>query len=307
MLALWATTLPLMAQSPRLDLDRRDVATESPGWAHTPASSAGAAGASAATGPITPGRDEFGEQQIVQRRAHPEPWSATAGIDFFHSDNVGLTSAHEQGDWYLRTGALVSYTNRIEGPFFADISLEQSFFRYNEFDVLDFDLTRFQAGVLVQLPRLSDSFLFCRYRMERITEAGFGSSLFTEHAIETGLQKVWKISRGQQLFGGIRCAVPIDTDPRGIQRDEYSLSLGYSLRLTERITAGASYRGSSYRYHHEGRADWNHILAAGVTYDAADWLRLGLNFAYTENTSNTSFAEYRSLVPGASLALRIAF
>jgi hypothetical protein len=250
---------------------------------------------------------EFGEQRILQRRAHVEPWSASLEGDFFYTDNAALAAHHRQADWYWRAGADISYTNRIHGPFFIDLSLQQNFFRYLSFDALDFDLTRFEGGFLMQAPWLDDSFFFARYRLERITEATFGSSLLTNHSLDLGLQKVWKISRGQQVFASVSTNLALQTDPGASERHEYSIALGYSLRLTQRVTAGLSYRGSRYEYTQIDRQDWNHIVAAGLTYEVTDWLRAGLNVSYTYNDSSLQAANYKNLLPGASLALHIAF
>lgn len=250
---------------------------------------------------------EFGEQRIVQRRAQVEPWSVVADGQLFRTDNVALTPTAEQRDWYLRYGLAVSYTNRIKGPLFIDLSLQQYLFRYAKFDALDFDLTRFDGGLLLQAPWLSNAFFFARYTLQRITEPGFGTAVFTNHAANLGVQKVWKISRGQQVFAGLAADLALDTSPGSAARNEYSATLGYSARLTERVTASASYRGSWNDYTQGPRTDWNQIVAAGVTYDATDWLRLGVNASYSHNDSSTAFADYDNFVAGCSIALRLAF
>lgn len=289
---------------------RRDLADSVPGperaWAGVPgANSSLSTPALRETG--TGRGAEFGEQHIVQRRAHPEPWSASTSADLFYTDNVALTSISRQDDWYLRYGATVGYTNRVRGPFFVDLSLQQYFFRYQKFDSLDFDLTRFEASMLMETPWQTDGFFFVRYRLERLNETGWGSALFTQHFAEVGLQKVWKIRRGQQLFAGLAADLALDTDPRAGARNEYSLSIGHSLRLTERISAGLSYRGSFYDYLHHGREDWNHILSAGLTYAFTDWLRLGLNYSLTKNYSNAAFADYYNSLPGIGAVLHLSF
>ncbi len=296
-------------QLPAAAETRRDVAPQS-GPLSLPARESAAA--FSATAPLPGARargaeTEFGEQRIVQRRAHVEPWSASAGVDLYHTDNAALTPANEQQDWYLRYGFTAAYTNRVKGPVFFDVSLQHYLFRYAEYDILDFDLTRLETGFLLQLPWLADSFFASRYRLEYLTEPGMGSALFTNHTVDLSLQKVWKISRGQQLFAGASANLALATDPGGGARDEYALSAGYSLRLTERLTAGLSYRGSYYRYREGERDDWNHIFAAGLTYDFTDWLRVGLNASYTRNISSAAFGDYENFVPGGGLLLRLAF
>ena len=307
---LGATAACAFAQNPAPTPDLRDLGrmtaptTDATRFSGNPSV---ASPASAASYAAETAESEFGEQRILQRRAHVEPWSASAGIDLFRTDNVALTSKGEQDDWYLRYGMAASYTNRVRGPLFFDVSLQHYLFRYSEFDVLDFDLTRLDTGFLLQLPKLADTFFFGRYRLEYLTSPGFGDDLLTNHTADFGLQKIWKVSRGQQVFAHLSAAPVLSTDPGSSARDEYSVSLGYSLRLTERISTSISYRGSFFHYRERSREDWNHVLAASVTYDATDWLRLGITAAYTENLSNTPAGEYRNLTPGAGFLLRIAF
>ncbi len=283
---------------------RRDIATQTLS-ADAPMTPVGPEGMVA---PMANGvGSEFGEQWIVQRRAHVEPWSASGDLQVLHTDNAALTPVNEQEDWYLRYGVSVSYTNRVKGPLFLDVSVQQFFFRYGEFDILDFDFLRFQGGALLQAPWLFDAFFFARYHLQRITESGLGSTLFTSHSAEIGLQKVWRVRRGQQVFAALSADLALGADPKASERNEYSLTLGYSARLTQRVSAGLTYRGARYEYGQGGRSDWNHNISLGVTFDATDWLRLAVNAGYSHNESNSVFADYDNFTPGGSVALRLSF
>ena len=250
---------------------------------------------------------DFGEQVIVQRRAHVEPWKVTLDSQIFHTDNAALVPGGEQSDWYLRHGLGVSYTNRVKGPWFVDFSLQHYLFRYSEFDALDFDLTRFEAAVLYQAPWLDDAFLYARYSLQHIAEAGGGSQLLQSHSAILGAQKVWKVSRGIQFHSGFSADLPLSSDPGEAARAEFGLSLGGTMRLTEKLTANASYRGAFYHYTKLDREDWNHIFALGVTYDFTDWLQLGVSASHSLNRSSAAFADYQNTVLGAAVSLRAAF
>ncbi len=249
---------------------------------------------------------EFGEQAILRRRAQVEPWSASLAALLAFTDNAGLTPSAQEEDSYLRTGLSFSYTNRVKGSLFVDVSLTHDLFRYAEFDALDFDDTRFEAGLLWQLPWLADAFFATRYAYERIAEP-FGGHLFDNHSVVLQLQKVWKVSRGQQVFIGLTGDVSLTADPFAAQRDEYTLVLGYNARLTQRITAQSSYRLGWYRYDSGGRNDWNQILSLGLTFDATDRVRFSATTSFSRNTSNRHFAEYDNLVGAVGLNLHLSF
>ncbi|MES2595837.1 MAG: hypothetical protein V4662_10900 [Verrucomicrobiota bacterium] len=262
---------------------------------------------SAPAAPTMAGDEEYGEQRILLRKASWAPWSFEADIETLWTDNVALSSQYMEEDTYLRTGFRVGYSNRVVGNLFFNASWDYHTVRHNEYTDLDFDLGRGDIGLMYMLPKLRDTFLVTRYSYYRLAEAGFGNKLYDDHVASVGLQKTWKISRGQQIFAGLYADWSTAPEPWAAGRHEYSLFTGWRLRLTDALSVQLSYRGARYQYRTGERQDWNHVMLASASYNITDWLRAGVTGSYTVNRSSGAAFDYENFIIGAGLTAHFEF
>jgi hypothetical protein len=254
-----------------------------------------------------PGDLDYGEQKILNRRAHWEPWAITTSAEYFYSDNVALASAGNLQDWHLRTGLSASYTNRIAGDWFLHGGLDAYTYLHDQYDALDFVLIRPELGILRRLPWFDDTYLSLGYVGYSISQSDLATEAFRNHASAVTLQKIWKPSRGQQLIAGLSAEYSLNAEPIAPQRHEYASYIAYRCQLTEHISATASYRASYFVYPSTDRADWNHVLVLGASYDLTDWAKLSLSASAARNISNYAFFDYDNVVTGIGLTLHIEF
>lgn len=307
---LFLSALPALAQTsglPQADVARQQtVAQGAWGSLLNKADDESEANAPAAA-PKMDGDDEYGEQRILLRRASWAPWSFEADVEAQWTDNAALSRDNAESDSYLRTGMRAGYSNRVVGNLFFNAGMDYHTVRHSEFTELDFDLLRGDLGLMYMLPKLQDAFIVTRYSYFRLTEAGLGTLLYEDHIASLGLQKVWKISRGQQIFAGTYADWSTAPQPWGAGRHEYSLFTGWKLRLTEALTVQLSYRGARYLYRTGKRQDWNHVMLAGATYAFTDWLRAGVTSSYTVNRSSGAAFDYQNFIVGAGLTAHWEF
>ncbi len=249
---------------------------------------------------------EFGEQVVLVRQAQWDPWRADASVSAFYTDNVAL-APHRVDDWFMKYDVAVGYTNRIEGPWTLDANLTQSFVRYDQFDALDFDLLRAEAGVSYEADWLWDASVFARYSFYRITGPGYGKELLHQHSISVGVQKVWKVSQGQQLFAGIATEPSLEAVPSVAQRNEHSAFGGWAVQLTDDLSAQLGGRIGYHVSEHTDRSDWNYVAMAGVNYALTGWARIGVNGSIAWNESNKSVFTYRNAIAGVFVGVNINF
>lgn len=257
--------------------------------------------------PKMDGDEEYGEQRILLRRASWAPWSIELDSEFQFTDNVALASQAAQSDTYFRTGFRVGYSNRVAGNLFFNAGWDYHTVRHDRFTEMDFDLSRNDLGFMYMLPQLQDAFLVARYSYFRLMGAGVGAPLFQDHVASLGLQKVWKISRGQQIFAGLYGDWSTAPQPWEAGRHEYSFFTGWKLRLTEALNVQLSYRGAYYHYRTGLRTDWNHVALTTVNYDVKDWLRLSLTGSYAVNRSSGAAFDYQNLIVGAGVTAHWEF
>ena len=257
--------------------------------------------------PKMKGDEEFGEQLILARRAQVEPWSISLDAQYFFTDNVALVPEGEIEDFYLRAGFSAQYANRVVGDWFVDAGLSSHHYLHDQHDFFDFHLLRAEAGVTSRLAFLADVFASAHYAWFRISDPDLSEGVFQDHIISVNVQKVWKRSRGQQIVFGLGADFSLAPEPAEPGRHEYSAYASYKLRLTERISVQAGYRGAFYDYTAIGRQDWNHSTSLGCSYDLNGRFRVSVSGSASFNRSSASFFDYDNIVSGAGVSFHLEF
>ena len=98
----------------------------------------------------------------VNRNVSREPWSFRLDSGASYTTNVALVPEGEREDWLYRSGATVNYTPHIRGNLFGSASIGQYLYRYDEYDLLDFDLFSAEAGLFYILPKTRRPDPFCK-------------------------------------------------------------------------------------------------------------------------------------------------
>ncbi len=259
------------------------------------------------TVPKMAGDDEYGEQVILARKSNWEPWAFGTRFGASYTDNVALSSAARFDDWYFEGALYGKYTPKIKGNLFGDISIQQSFYRYDEFSVLDFDLFETDIGLLYAAQNFYDIMFFANYGYYRIMESGFGDSIFQNHSGVVGAQKIFRISRGHQAYAGLGADLSMDGSPDIARRHEYFWNLGYTIKWTDRITTGIGYRGAYYDYTDFDRHDWNNSFAISGAVEITDWASITTTVNFTTNDSNIDLFDYDNWIVGAYVGLEARF
>ena len=257
--------------------------------------------------PKLPGDQEFGDQVVLVRRANWEPWSVSAGAEYYFTDNAALSSKGQLRDGYLRTGMEARYTNRISGDWFINAALDGHTYFYNRYDALDFLLVKADASLMYKSPWLADAFLSAGYTAYWISGSDFKTEAFRNQAVVLGAQKTWKIARAMQVVAGTSAEYSVQAEPRSPQRNDYSSYVGYKLRVTKKLSATSSYRLAWYDYPSLKRHDWNHMVLIEGSYDLTDWAKLSLSASAAWNRSDIPSYNYRNVVGGVSANLTLAF
>jgi hypothetical protein len=122
-----------------------------------------------------------------------------------------------------------------------------------------------------------------------------------------GVQKVWKVSQGQQLFFGIASEPSLEAVPAIAQRHEHSVFGGWSVRLTDKLTTQVSGRIGYHVSSATDREDWNCVALASVNYALTDWAHVGVSSSISWNESNKSIYTYRNVLAGVFVGVNLTF
>ncbi len=249
---------------------------------------------------------DLGEQWIYQSKETPKSLTAAIEVSAYHTSNVALTSRNALDDNYLVGQLAVSWQRPLDKALVFDISLQQAFFRYDEFSQLNFDSLNAGCGLTWQTSFLGGTSWYARYNFNRLTAENFGSELYTSHSLLVGGQKVFQLSRADSLFLGVSAQVNF-ADPAALERREYSLYGGYALAITRSISCDAIYRAAIYDYNQTDRTDLNQTLSVGVHWRPVEVLTVSGTVSGALNRSDKSTFDYDLLTAGATLSIGYQF
>jgi hypothetical protein len=214
----------------------------------------------------------------------------------------------EQEDWFYRGGVSVNYTQKIWSNLFAQARLSEYLYRYDKFDVLDFDLLNTNIGLFWIEPRLFGITFFANYDMYRLNDGGdWNDELFINHAAIIGAQKQFAITRGLSAYVGGSSSLSAKADPDTNQRHEHSIYGGAVLKMTDELETRLALRQSYYDYDEFARNDWNTIIDLGVAYRPFPYVSVIGGLSYSYNQSNIERFDYQTWNAGAGLRLEVKF
>jgi hypothetical protein len=264
--------------------------------------------------PKMEGDEEFGVQRILYRRSNWEPFTVRFDFSGSYTSNVALVNRGVRDDYFLRSGLQFNYTPQLKGGWFFTTTLSDQIYRYADASFFDFDLLQADAGFIYATPQqgtiydpiFGDLTSYVRYGYYRIAEPwDWGENVFDNHSILTGVQKLWRISRGHQAYLGLASDWSFEASEDVPQRDEHSIYVGYRIRWTNELESNIQYRAAWYDYHSFGRDDFNQIVSLGLEYRFTDWFRAGAYVSGTFNNSDFKAFDYDVFNTGVGLAIVI--
>lgn len=256
--------------------------------------------------PATPGDPDLGVQQILRRKDDYDPFRIYGSTELFFTDNVGLVKDGAQDDAYFVGQVGATWAPRITPTLFGQVNVGQQFFRYDEFDGLDFDSLNVGAGLLKYWPEAGGVSTGLRYNYNRLTDAERGKEFFRNHQAILTVGKTFAHTRN--LFTFIDGTATFSfSDPYDAQRWEYGASGGVFGRITRAWDAQASYRIALNDYFAEGRDDLNQSIVLQTGYNFGEFVRLGAQTSFNFNNSTQPVFDYESIGTGGGLYLNVKF
>jgi hypothetical protein len=277
----------------------------------TPASAVGGGPAVAA-----PGDADLGEQQILKRAEEYQPFTISAGVPFYWTSNVALTSSGEQSDFVVAPAAGVFYEPRITSTLYGLIDVREQLFYYDQFDSFDFGSFDVEVGFRYLVPQWHNLLLRLEYDYNRLTEKNSFEAFFQNHAFIIDAEVPFRFGRAQTLtLGGdvnISAAATESHQPPNIngisaRRNDYEIYLGYSAVLTRSFFVNAVGRVVVRQYWEGDRHDISEILALSANYRVNKYLTLSAVTTLATSKSNQSVFDYSVANVGGAVAFSVKF
>lgn len=256
--------------------------------------------------PATPGDPDLGVQQILKRKEIYQPFRVQGSVEGFFTNNVGLTKNGTRDDAYLVGTVGAAWVPKINELFYGELSASHQFFRYDEFDSLDFDSLNLGGALTHYWPQAGGIGTTARYNYNRLTDATRGKEFFRNHQASLTLNKNFAHTRNLFTFLDATALFSF-SDPYSAQRWEYAASGGIFGRITRAWDAQASYRIALYDYFADGRDDLNQSINLQTSYHFTPWARIGATTTFTFNHSTQPVFDYDAINTGGGLYLNLKF
>lgn len=255
----------------------------------------------------SPNDPDLGEQAILKRAEHYDPWTVSVGAPISYTSNVALARNNEQSDVIFTPAFGVSYVPRLTSTLYASFSVGQQFFYYDEFEDLDFGSFDARAGLIYTMPRFRNLLLRADYSYNRLTFDDSFDEFFQSHMLSLGAELPFRIGRAQQVSIGADFNFTLDADPDEPGRHDYSAFVGYSVSLTRALSLGAVGRLAVRDYIEGDRTDVSGIFAVSASYRFTKWFSANAISTFATSDSNQDVFDYDVLNIGGALVLVFRF
>lgn len=264
------------------------------------------------------GDSDLGEQQILKRTDTYQPFTISAGVPFYWTSNVALTSSHEQSDFVVAPGAGVFYEPRFTGNLYGLFAVREQLFYYDRFPDFNFGSFDIEAGIRHTLPGWHNLLLRVEYDYNRLTKKNSFEAFFQNHGFIAGAEIPFRFGRAQQLSLGADINIsmaaeesnqppPPNVKSISARRNEYEVYAGYSAILTRSFFVNAVGRIVVRQYWEGGRDDISEILAVTANYQVNKYLTVSGVSTFAANQSNQSVFDYNVANLGGAVALAVKF
>ena len=250
--------------------------------------------------------DAFGAQLILKERLRKKEFQFFSDVGAYHTSNVALSRTGAHSDAFLNATLGLGWKHDFTDRLSLAISGRYSVFRYSRYSVLDFQSVETDVTLGIRLPANWEFAL--GYGFTQLNARTETAEFYHEHAISTGLQRVFPVSENHAIVAGVGTSWTW-ADPEAAQRDKYGAFVGWRWRAAERLSTTLLYRYAYYVYRDggNGRCDHNQTASLSIRYDATDWLALTASGFSTWNRSNQSAFDYEAFNLGGSIGVNARF
>ncbi len=253
-----------------------------------------------------PGDEALGEQRVLKRKGDYRPFTIFGDVGWNWTSNVALTRDYTERDAYLLTTTGMSYQPILRNDLLGEVTFTQQWYTYDRYTELNFESTNIGAGLSYGVPKLKNTILFGRYNYNRLTTGDGQSELLRNHTLTAGLFRIFPLARNHYLYASYSSQFGFAA-PGVYERDYHSLTGGYNLTVTPRLSLDLSARVSYIPYTMGGREDYNESLCLTVSYKPAPWMQINFSSFAAFNQSNQPAFEYKVINIAPTLMVRIRF
>jgi hypothetical protein len=254
---------------------------------------------------------ELGEINLVSRQPRPKMFTFFTGQSLNFSSNPFLVRDDEQSDFYWSGRVAAVFVPYATRDFTPSLTFDQSWFRYHDFGVLDFNAQTLTMDVKYDLDHndtwyVNGNYALSRFEAPHSSIDEFYRSGFLNASI-THLIQFQSVPVGLSMTGG---AYWRHGDPSISDRVAGYLNFLAIYNLAEKVQLSAFARPEVQHYTHDpagSRDDFNVTIGAAVSWNPKDYLSVSASAYYVGNFSTIDEHRYDVVNPSLTFAAKIDF
>lgn len=254
---------------------------------------------------------ELGEINLVSRQPRPKMFTIFTGQSLNFSSNPFLVRDGEQSDFYWNGRVGASFVPYATRDFTPTLTFDQSWFRYHDFGVLDFNSQNLSLDLKYDLNHndtwyVNGYYALSRYEAPHSSIDEFYRSGFLDARI-THVVQLQPGPIGLIMSGG---AYWRHGDPSLSDRVAGYVNLLAIYNVCEKVQLSAFTRPEVQHYTHDpagSRDDFNVTVGASVTWMPKEYLAVAATAYYVGNFSTVDERRYDVVNPSLTFAAKIDF
>lgn len=258
------------------------------------------------------GDSELGEINLVSRQPRPKMFTFFTGQSLNFSSNPFLVREGEQSDYYWNGSVAAVFVPYATRDFTPSLTFDQSWFRYHDFGVLDFNAQTLTLGAKYDLDHNDTWYVNGSYALSRLEAPHSSIDEFYRsgflNASVTHVVQCQAAPFGLMMTGG---AYWRHGDPSLSDRVAGYLNFFALYNLSEKVQLSAFTRPEVQHYTHDAsgssREDFNVTVGAALSWNPKDYLSISASAYYVGNFSTVGDRRYDVVNPSLSLAAKIDF
>ncbi len=257
--------------------------------------------------PASPGDDDIG-QQLILKDSERERWlNAQLSTAIFWTDNPANLASGAEDDVFSATQLSVGAQPRLAERLYLDAYISQQVFRYDEFDILNYEYLQASLGMIYLEPRLWDSVLFAQGQFGRTTANDFDEDVFNSFSLLAGIQKTLVFDRRNSLYLNLMGDWDVAGNVDDFEHAEYIADISYRFKIMRDLIFSVSYRFTWFDYYNLDRSDALNIIGVYLNWSPRKWLNVYAGCTFNFNDSDIDVFDYDAANLGGGVGAQLRF
>lgn len=255
---------------------------------------------------------ELGDINLVSRAPRPKMFTFSTLQTLNYASNAFLTRDNVESDFFWNGGVGASFVPYATRDFTPRLTFGQSWFRYDEFPILDFDSQTLALDLKYDLDRNDTWYVNGSYAVARLYSPDDLVGEFYRYGfLNASITRFSQVGSGPFYLSMTGGAYWRHGDPSSSDRVSGYLNVAAIYNICETVQLWGFTRPEIQHYTHDlsrtSRNDLNVTVGASLIWNPKEYLSIGATASYVGNFSDVGVRRYDLVTPTVFIGAQWAF